>query len=59
MPSLGIREVLFILLIVALIFGAKRLPQMARGLGTGIRNFRGSLRAPEGDDPGDPEDPGR
>lgn len=59
MPSLGIREILFVLLIVVLIFGAKRLPQIARGLGAGIRNFKGSIRAPERDDFGDREDPDR
>ena len=56
MPSLGIREILFVLVIFALIFGAKRLPDIARGLGTGIRNFKGSLRAPKGDDFGDSDD---
>ena len=56
MPSIGIREILFILLIFALIFGAKRLPEIARGLGSGIRNFKGSIRAPKGDD-SDTDDP--
>lgn len=59
MPQIGIREILFVLLIFAIIFGAKRLPEIARGLGSGIRNFKGSIRAPRGDDSGDPEDPGR
>ena len=57
MPSLGIREILFILLIFALIFGAKRLPRIARGLGSGIRNFKGSIRARSGDDSGDADEP--
>ena len=56
MPSLGIREVLFVLVVLALIFGAKRLPDIARGLGSGIRNFKGSLRGPGGDDSGDGHD---
>ncbi|MXW18020.1 MAG: twin-arginine translocase TatA/TatE family subunit [Gemmatimonadetes bacterium] len=59
MPTIGIREILFILLIFALIFGAKRLPDIARGLGSGIRNFKGSIRAPKTDDSGDTEDPHR
>lgn len=41
---LGLREILFILLIAAVIFGARRLPDLARGLGSGIRNFKGSLK---------------
>ena len=56
MPSIGIREILFVLLIFALIFGAKRLPEIMRGLGSGIRNFKGSIRAPRGDDSGDADD---
>lgn len=57
MPSIGIREILFVLIIFALIFGAKRLPEIARGLGSGIRNFKGSIRAPAGDESGDADDP--
>jgi sec-independent protein translocase protein TatA len=29
-----------------LLFGAKKLPELARGLGSGIRNFKGELNAP-------------
>ena len=32
--------------IVVLMFGAKKLPLLARGLGSGIRNFKGQLQAP-------------
>lgn len=56
MPTIGIREILFVLAVCALIFGAKRLPDIARGLGAGIRNFKGSLRAPTETDPGDGDD---
>ncbi len=45
MGAIGIREILFLLAVLALIFGAKRLPDLAKGLGSGIRNFKGSLRA--------------
>lgn len=41
---LGVPEILFIVLIIVLIFGARRLPDIGRGLGEGIRNFRGSMR---------------
>ncbi len=45
MGAIGIREILFVLVVIVLIFGAKRIPQIASGLGSGIRNFKGSLRA--------------
>jgi sec-independent protein translocase protein TatA len=44
MPHIGIWELIFILLIIVLLFGATRLPQLGRGLGEGIRNFRKGLR---------------
>ena len=48
--GIGIKEIIFVLLIVVLILGAKRLPDIARGLGSGIRNFKGSLKGgAEGD----------
>ena len=46
MFGLGATELLIILVIVILIFGATRLPQIGRGLGEGIRNFRGALKEP-------------
>ncbi|MEO6486808.1 MAG: twin-arginine translocase TatA/TatE family subunit [Thermoanaerobaculia bacterium] len=41
--GLGIPELLIILVIVVVIFGASRLPQLGRGLGEGISNFRDGL----------------
>lgn len=41
---LGLFEILMILVVVLLIFGPKRLPDMARGLGQSIREFRKSVR---------------
>jgi len=43
--SLGMPELLVILVIVIVIFGASRLPQLGRGLGEGIQNFKNGLRA--------------
>ena len=40
---LGIPELLIILVIVVVIFGASKLPQLGRGLGEGISNFRDGL----------------
>jgi sec-independent protein translocase protein TatA len=40
MGDIGLPEILIILLIVILIFGANRLPEIGRGIGSAIRNFR-------------------
>jgi len=42
--TLGIPELLLILLVVLLIFGAKKLPEIGSGLGKGIRGFKDSLK---------------
>ena len=42
--GLRLPEILVILFIVVLIFGAKRLPELATGIGKGIRNFKESTR---------------
>ncbi|HSH74265.1 MAG TPA: twin-arginine translocase TatA/TatE family subunit [Longimicrobiales bacterium] len=44
--TFGIWEMVLILGVLMLLFGAKKLPMLARGLGTGIRNFKGELSAP-------------
>jgi len=41
---IGIPELLIILLVVLLIFGPRRLPDMAKGLGQSVREFRKGLR---------------
>jgi sec-independent protein translocase protein TatA len=45
--SLGFSEILLILLIVILIFGTSRIPELGRGLGEGIKNFKKSLKGDE------------
>jgi sec-independent protein translocase protein TatA len=40
MPQLGVRELLIILVIIILVFGVGRLPQIGKALGQGIREFR-------------------
>ena len=47
--SFGPMELVLILLIVVVIFGASRLPQLGRGLGEGISNFRDGLSKPKDD----------
>ncbi len=46
MFGFGPTELLIILVIVIVIFGASRLPQIGDGLGKGIKNFRGALKEP-------------
>ena len=50
--SLGVPELLIILLIVIIIFGANKLPQLGKGLGQGLRNFKDSVKGGE-ENPGD------
>jgi sec-independent protein translocase protein TatA len=44
MGSLGLPELLVILVIVVLIFGANRLPQLGKGVGSAIKNFKEGMR---------------
>jgi sec-independent protein translocase protein TatA len=44
--TFGITEMVLLLGVLMLLFGAKKLPMLARGLGTGIRNFKGELGTP-------------
>ena len=44
MGSLGFPELIVILVIIIMIFGANRLPKIGRGIGKGIRNFKESAR---------------
>jgi sec-independent protein translocase protein TatA len=50
--NIGIPELLIILAIIILIFGANRLPEIGRGIGRGIKNFKeatkdGTAQGPE------------
>ncbi len=47
MFGLGIGELVVILVIVLIIFGAGKLPEIGDGLGRGIRNFRKQVKAPD------------
>ena len=44
MGSLGPFEIALIFLVILLVFGAKRIPEIARGLGKGIREFKSATR---------------
>ena len=41
---LGLPELIIILLIIILIFGANRLPEIGRGIGKGIKNFKDATK---------------
>src|SRR5258708_18314925 len=45
--SIGLPELLVILLVAVLLFGGKKIPEVAKGLGEGIRNFKNSLKGEE------------
>ena len=65
LAMIGMQELLIILAIVIFLFGARKIPDIARGLGEGIRGFRSSLRggdedgteSDEGNDPSKGSDP--
>jgi sec-independent protein translocase protein TatA len=48
--GIGWPEIVVILIIALIVFGPKRLPEMGRSLGRGIREFRGSLSGNDDDD---------
>lgn len=45
MFGLGMQELIVIFLIIFLLFGAKNLPEIAKGLGKGIKEFKNALRS--------------
>jgi sec-independent protein translocase protein TatA len=54
-PNLGIPELILILAIVVLLFGVGKLPQLGKGIGEGIRNFKQAVR--EGNQDPEKKDP--
>lgn len=40
MPNLGISEIILIAFVVLLLFGGKKIPELMRGLGRGVREFK-------------------
>ena len=54
MPKIGTMEILIILAIILLLFGAKRLPDTARGLGRSLRIFKSEVKAAQDDEGNSP-----
>jgi sec-independent protein translocase protein TatA len=47
MFRLGVPELLIIAVVVLFLFGGKRLPEMGKGIGEGIKNFKKSIKGDE------------
>lgn len=48
--AFGFWEILLIVGVLMLVFGAKKLPLLARGVGQSIKNFKGEIEAPDDED---------
>jgi sec-independent protein translocase protein TatA len=53
MPNIGPLEIVVILIIALIVFGPKRLPELGRSMGKGIREFKSSLTSDKDDDDDD------
>ena len=45
LESIGMPELLIILVLAVLLFGSSKIPELAKGLGEGIRNFKDSIKS--------------
>ena len=50
MPNVGPLEIAIVLVIVLVVFGPKRLPELGKSMGKGIREFKGSLSMDDKDE---------
>ena len=53
MPNIGPLEIIVILIIALVVFGPKRLPELGRSMGKGMREFRSSVTGKDDDDDDD------
>lgn len=54
--NLGTGEIIIIAIIVLLLFGGKKIPELMKGIGKGVRNFKEGVKGIEDDINADPED---
>ena len=54
MPNIGPLELVIVLVVVLLLFGAKRLPELGRSLGSGMKEFKDSVTGKDDDDDAEP-----
>jgi sec-independent protein translocase protein TatA len=59
MPNVGPLELAIVLIIALVIFGPKRLPELGRSMGRGIREFRSSISGKGDDDEDESSRPGQ
>ena len=52
-PTLGPMELIIALVVILLLFGAKRIPELARGLGSGVREFKAGTKEGQLEDKND------
>ena len=57
MFGIGTQEILFIVLVVLLFFGGKKIPELMKGLGKGIRSFKDGMNGMENEKGTGHEDP--
>ena len=55
MPNVGPFELAIVLIIALIVFGPKRLPELGKSLGRGIREFKGSVTGDHDDDDDEPK----
>ncbi|MEO7197826.1 MAG: twin-arginine translocase TatA/TatE family subunit [Solirubrobacterales bacterium] len=51
MPNIGVPEIAIVLIIALIVFGPKRLPELGKSLGSGMREFKSSITGEKSDDP--------
>ena len=49
LQNIGIGEIVIIALIILLLFGGKKIPELMRGLGKGVKNFQDGVKGVEND----------
>ncbi|MBR7068805.1 MAG: twin-arginine translocase TatA/TatE family subunit [Bacteroidales bacterium] len=54
--SIGLQEIIIIALIVLLLFGGKKIPELMKGLGRGVRSFKEGMNATDDASPSKPDD---